>query len=657
MDNLQIRDFLNYRFISKLQYAPDGAHAAFVVSRMDWEENKYSNNLFLLDTRTEEIRQLTYAGDVKDFLWLDGRELLFPALRSDADKERVKKGEKLTVFHKLNIDGGEAGEFLRLPYSVSELKVISDDCYALVCEWRPDDADFSELDEAARNRQYRVLAEEKDYEILDEIPFWHNGGGFSNKMRNRLFLCRAGRVTPVTDPATNVDSLRVKDGKLVFTGNSFTDKMGLKDALHCYDAAADKLETVVETGTYAINMADFFADGFVMAASLCDKYGNNQNTNFYTVKDGQVELLCETDESPGSYTNSDTRLYGGTGVKVYNDEIYYTAVDHLENVLRKVTREGKLETLLSMPDTIDAFDVCADGLLYYGLNDLTLHEVFKLENGRGRQLSGVNNTALKGKKLSRPERLDAQGEAGTVEGFVIRPVDFDPAQKYPAVLSIHGGPKTAFGNTFFHEMQVTANRGYFVLLCNPTGGEGRGNEFADIRGRYGSVDYNDLMAFTDAALAAYPQIDQGRLAVTGGSYGGYMTNWIIGHTDRFCCAVSQRSISNWISKFNTTDIGYFFNADQVAATPWKDHDKMWANSPLKYADQVKTPTLFLHSDEDYRCWIGEGLQMFTALKYHGVPARMCLFHGENHELSRSGKPKHRARRLEEMLDWFDKYCK
>jgi dipeptidyl aminopeptidase/acylaminoacyl peptidase len=136
-----------------------------------------------------------------------------------------------------------------------------------------------------------------------------------------------------------------------------------------------------------------------------------------------------------------------------------------------------------------------------------------------------------------------------------------------------------------------------------------------------------------------------------------MTNWIIGKTDRFKAAASQRSISNWVSMGYTTDIGYFFAPDQVGATPWTDQEKLWYHSPLKYADRVKTPTLFIHSDEDYRCWLPEALQMFTALKYHGVESRLCMFRGENHELSRSGRPKHRQRRLEEITNWFDRFLK
>ena len=136
-----------------------------------------------------------------------------------------------------------------------------------------------------------------------------------------------------------------------------------------------------------------------------------------------------------------------------------------------------------------------------------------------------------------------------------------------------------------------------------------------------------------------------------------MTNWIIGHTHRFAVAASQRSISNWISMEGTSDIGPYFGMDQAGGNAWENFDQAWWHSPLKYADKCTTPTLFIHSDEDYRCWMVEAYQMFSALKVHGVESRICLFHGENHELSRSGKPNHRIRRLKEITDWFNHYLK
>ena len=165
------------------------------------------------------------------------------------------------------------------------------------------------------------------------------------------------------------------------------------------------------------------------------------------------------------------------------------------------------------------------------------------------------------------------------------------------------------------------------------------------------------MKFVDICLEECPWMDGDRLGITGGSYGGFMTNWVIGHTDRFKAAASQRSISNWVSLSNTADIGYTFDVDQVDANVWENHDKVWKQSPLQYANQAKTPTVFIHSNEDYRCWMAEGLQMFYALRYFGVETRLCLFKGENHALCVIGKPVHRVRRIQEITQWMDKYLK
>nr|WP_279381058.1 S9 family peptidase [Alkaliphilus hydrothermalis] len=265
---------------------------------------------------------------------------------------------------------------------------------------------------------------------------------------------------------------------------------------------------------------------------------------------------------------------------------------------------------------------------------------------------------MKTKKVIKPEKLTIETDQDVmIDGWIMKPADFDANKKYPAILNIHGGPKTVYSDVYYHEMQYWANEGYVVFFCNPRGSDGKGNEFVDIRGKYGTIDYDDIMKFTDAVIEKCDFIDTESIGVTGGSYGGFMTNWIIGHTHRFKAAASQRSIANWTSFFGTTDIGYFFADDQITATPWNTQEKLWKHSPLAYADKVKTPTLFIHAEADYRCWVVEGMQMFTALKFHGVPSRMCMFREENHELSRSGKPKHRIRRLEEITNWFNQYLK
>ena len=173
----------------------------------------------------------------------------------------------------------------------------------------------------------------------------------------------------------------------------------------------------------------------------------------------------------------------------------------------------------------------------------------------------------------------------------------------------------------------------------------------------GYDDFDDFMEFTDEVLARYPELDPDRIGICGGSYGGFMCNWMIGHTDRFAAAASQRSISNYFTKSLCTDIGFRHNMSQLGTNPWEDFETVWEHSPLKAAPKAKTPTLFIQSDEDYRCWMSDAIQMYSALKQNGTPTRMVLFHGENHELSRSGKPENRVTRLREIGDWFEKNLK
>jgi len=220
-----------------------------------------------------------------------------------------------------------------------------------------------------------------------------------------------------------------------------------------------------------------------------------------------------------------------------------------------------------------------------------------------------------------------------------------------------------YGEGFIHEFHVLSGKGYVIIYTNPRGSTGYSQDFRDIRGRYGDRDYKDLMETIEYVIENYDFIDSKRLGVAGGSYGGFMTNWIIGHTNRFKAAVTQRSISNWISDYGTTDIGFYFNEDQIAGgfdRPYwirKWFNKYWDHSPLKYVGKVKTPLLIIHSLEDYRCWLDQALQIFTALKRRGIPSRLVLFPKENHDLSRKGKPKHRIKRLEEIINWFNKYLK
>ncbi|CAK7068899.1 MULTISPECIES: alpha/beta hydrolase family protein [Fusobacterium] len=659
MENLKLKDFLDYKYLSNLEFSPNGENAGFVVHTTNYDDNNYQSNIWLLNNKTKKYSKLTSLNEEKSFLWIDNSTIIFPASRDAKLREKVSQGEKWTAYYSIDINGGEADKYMQIPLLVTAIKMIDKDNFVLTAQYDNYGINLNELTGEERSKAVAKLKEEKDYEVLDEIPFWSNGGGFTNQKRNRLYLYNriSNEVTPLSCEHTVVTYFSYKDGKVLYVGNLFEGKLEQREGIFCYDIASKTTETLLPIdANFRVTFAEFLEDTVICALNDCKEYGMNQNPSFYIIKNGKVELLKKHDTWMANTVGSDCRYGGGKSYRVANGKLYFPTTVFKDSFLNTIDLAGN-ETVLTKADgSVDVYDVHGDEILFAGLRGIKLQEIYSLKDGEETQITKFNENIYTDKKISIPEKCNFVNDGIEIEGWVLKPVDYDETKTYPAILDIHGGPKTVFGEVFYHEMQVWANMGYFVFFCNPRGGDGRGNAFADIRGKYGTIDYDDLMKFTDVVLEKYP-IKADRVGVTGGSYGGYMTNWIIGHTDRFRCAASQRSIANWISKFGTTDIGYYFNADQNASTPWINQEKLWWHSPMKYADKVKTPTLFIHSEEDYRCWLAEGIQMFTALKYHGVEARLCMFRGENHELSRSGKPKHRVRRLEEMTNWFEKYLK
>jgi dipeptidyl aminopeptidase/acylaminoacyl peptidase len=251
-----------------------------------------------------------------------------------------------------------------------------------------------------------------------------------------------------------------------------------------------------------------------------------------------------------------------------------------------------------------------------------------------------------------------EGTTGNdLQGWILKPPSFDPSRAYPAIIEIHGGPRTQYGHLFMHEFYVLAAQGYVVTFCNPRGSRGYGEEHAKaIWNRWGSVDYDDLMAWTDL-LEEKPYIDSQRMGVTGGSYGGYMTNWIIGHTDRFRAAITQRSVSNLISMYGSSDFNWSFQQEFGDQPPWEAFESYWQQSPISHIGDATTPTLVIHSEDDLRCPIEQGEQIFVALKKLGVDTEMIRFPDEPHGLSRGGRTDRRVKRLEHILRWFDRYLK
>lgn len=246
-------------------------------------------------------------------------------------------------------------------------------------------------------------------------------------------------------------------------------------------------------------------------------------------------------------------------------------------------------------------------------------------------------------------------DGGIIHGILCTPANFNPEEKYPLILNIHGGPYTMHAWNFYHEVQHMLANGYLVLLVNPRGSFGYGQKHAyGVYQRYGKEDYSDLMTALDKVIENHSFVDDTRLFVTGGSYGGFMTNWIITKTKRFKAAVSQRSMSNFLSMFGTSDIGYFFYKNETGydiSCP----NRLWELSPLAYVENVSTPILLIHALKDLRCPFEQAQQFYIALKHYNKVAEMLVFPNSHHELSRSGLPSYRVTRLNSMIEWFDRY--
>lgn len=663
MERIKLDEFLQYHFLSNVRLSPNAKKAAFVVSRANEAKDGYDAGIWTVDLETRQCHQLTAGKDERSFVWLDDQTILFTSKR-DSKKEDVDSF--YTDCFQISLTGGEARKVMTLPAPVEALEKLDDDTWLLCVDYDGSlPEDFFLMSRESRKKLLADRKKEKDYSVFTELPFWRNGGGVTDKKRDRLYLyhVKAQELEPFTGPLYLMLDYSVSADKkhLLYVGSEFKGLQSLKQELVEVDLATGEADVLIPVSSWDIHHVEYAADKIVVTATENKEYGINENSNlyYYDRESRTLEEIAAPDRSWGSSVGSDCRLGGGRSMVAEQDGVTYITTERDWSKINHTDWQGNITSLTADEGSVDCMDKKGETLVYVAMRQNKLQELYCLTEQGEMQLSHINERIFEKKSVVTPKPLRITNDEGVeIDGWVLEPVDYDESKSYPAILDIHGGPKTVYGTCFMHEMQYWANEGYFVFFCNPRGGDGKGNEFADIRGpRYGVLDYNDLMEFTDVVLAKYPQIDPTRVGMTGGSYGGFMANWMVGHTDRFAAVASQRSISNFISKCLTTDIGYYHNLSAVQSDPWNSPEEMWNRSPLKYADKCKTPTLFIQSDEDYRCWMADALQMFTALRMHGVPTRVCLFHGENHELSRSGKPKHRVRRLKEITNWFDHYLK
>lgn len=637
MEPILIDTFLKFRFVSNPTFSPDGSSIAFIVRHADKADNCYRADLYCCDVKSRQVRRMTTTQDVEQYVWSGDDRLVFAS-------SRAGKKENSTEYYELNLAGGEAVKVFEIPFPVSMIRVVDDNHYLIAAQG---------LSESQKENQ------DPAYEVIDEWPFWFNGKGFTNGTRTRLYLYQvsSGELKPISEPAAECGSVSVRGTSLLYLACPWQHVRDQYGGIFLYDMKSGENRCLLPKGQMRIDLAELWGDrqALVAAADPASPYGNGEYPDFYMLdlESGDMTLLAEYEYSAGSNSvGTDARLGTGRVSKVAGECCYFVTTRGSSACLYKIGPDGIIQEAYGPEGSCDSFDINGEQLVVCGSYGNRLPELYL----NGEQLTFFND--MEQWQISTPEAYHFRaGDGFELTGWVLRPPGYQPGQRYPAVLTIHGGPRTVFGTVFHHEMQVLSNAGYFVLYTNPRGSDGFGAEFGDISGKYGTVDYQNLMDFTDYVLAQIPAIDSTRLGVMGGSYGGFMTNWMIGHTNRFAAAVSQRSIANWISFEYMSDIGHTFTKDNHSVTAAEDVKKLWQHSPLKYIANCQTPTLLIHSAEDYRCNLAEGMELFSALKILGIATRMCVLKGENHELSRSGRPGSRIVRLTEILNWLDRYLK
>jgi dipeptidyl aminopeptidase/acylaminoacyl peptidase len=623
--------------LSEPSFSPDGKQVAFSVRRANLDEDSYDSDVFLADVRAGKASPFTTGKKDSDPRFSpDGRSILFLSRRG------LKKEDKGNALYVISASGGEARLLRRSEEGVDNP------------QWAPDSKSIYFLSFVNKKPK-------DDVKIIDRAQFWFNGLGFIYNRRKHLFRAEvdSGKVRQLTSGGFDVSDFAIShDGRKVAYVASTSDNKPYIYDLFVVDSLGNRRRKYTRSNMELTGLAWSPDDETIALAGDDLPVGFASHSKLWTanLRSRKVSMVDQVDRNKANALNSDARAKAhGPGNLVWEKEgIYYLQADGGAVRLYRMRIGQKPELVIGGDLSIEGFDVCGGRVAYVAMTDSKLEELY-VSSGREKRLTSVNATVYGQLKIVEPQHLSFRASDGeTIEGWVMIP---EGRSRCPGVLYVHGGPKTAFGYSYMHEFQAFAGAGYAVVYFNPRGSDGYSEKFADIRAKYGSRDFEDLMEGLDYALKRFPQIDGERMAIAGGSYGGFMTNWAVGHTKRFKAAVADRSISSWISFWGTSDIGPHFTEDQAGGDPWTSEEQLLADSPLRYAPNVETPLMLVHSMEDYRCWMVEGLQFFTALKKLGKEAELVLFPGENHDLSRVGKPKHRVQRLNQYIRWFDSHLK
>lgn len=600
--------------------SPDGTKIAYVVTTIDVEGDRYVRDIWLM--ADGEHRRFTTGGSDASPQWSpDGRRLAF-----------VRKVDDHPQLAVIEVDGGEAEVVTSFPLGVAGRPAWSPDGSRIAVvgvDWTDEWAD---LDDEERARRPRRITR-RDYRA--------DGIGWTHDRRRHVYVIDLGGETEprrVTDGEANeLAPIWSPNGAAISFLTDLSDRPGYQPGADIVTAPAEggTARPVAPRGSWHALAYD--ADGVLHAIG-------NPGLDF-----PELPGLWRLEEEPRPVVADAGRglfsLSGGPDRFGFDGgRAYVPFVDSGRVAIAAVDPTGEIELVVDERAIVTGFDRRAGTTAY--------------------TLSSMEHPARL--VVERADRTETRDEFGDRRPDVIPPQHFEvdgldvwvylpPGdEKVPLLLNIHGGPAAQYGWGYFDEFQVYAAAGYGVVATNPRGSGGRDRDFlrAVMGEGWGTVDVEDIDTAVAAALERFPRLDPQRMGVMGGSYGGFLTAWLIAHQDRWKAAIVERALLSWPSFGGTSDIGGWFAQSYLG-----DPELEWDRSPLRLASQVRTPTLIIHSENDFRCPIEQAEQYFDALLRNGVEAEFVRFPGEGHELTRSGKPRHREERFDIVLDWLERKLK
>ena len=675
--SITAQDLFHVVMVSDPRFSPDGKWLAYVRTEIDRESNDYKSAIWLVPADGGRPRPFT-AGDRRDSAprWSpDGRWLAFVSNRG---------GEKAKPqIYLIPTDGGEARRLTSMENGAGEPAWSPDGgCLAftarlnaeeMAAESEPQLETPLDPDEIKRRAEEKEKKEKEkaDPRVINRFAYRAETSYFDDRTKQLHVVevdLETGRAQDKPRRLTQ-DGRNYSDPQWMPDGSALlatVDRKPGEDDLFYYNDVArvplDGGEPVLLTGPDTADHSPRPSpDGrWIAYNSLPVAEITTANAEIRLIPPAGGEprvLMMELDAHP-----RDIRWTPD------GQSLCFLVAERGRADLRRVSvKGGPVETVVTGDREILAYDLVADGrkVGFVASTDRAPWDLYagSLEAGQAGdelRLTQVNAEWLAEKKLGQVEDLWFESDDGTaIQGWIVKPPGFDPGTKYPLLLSIHGGPHVMWSRhepTMWHEWQVQAGRGYVVLACNPRGSDGYGRDFrASLLNRWGEADLPDLLAGVEQVIAQ-GYVDPHRLVITGGSYGGFMTTWVIGHDDRFKAAVAQRGVYDLISFYGTSDIP-LLTEWEFAIAPWEDPQRLWHYSPMAHVENIHTPLLLLHSENDFRAPIPAAEGLFVALRRLKREVEMVRYPRDGHELSRSGEPKHRIDRLERIVGWFDRYVK